>query len=63
MLVRLFTFFYLLMNSSGSAYGNEETRQVSFTGKANLQAGMNKIQLLSVAVGLPVSLLSPFYQH
>ncbi|XP_071737208.1 beta-galactosidase 5-like [Rutidosis leptorrhynchoides] len=37
---------------AGSAYGNEETRSVSFTGNANLQAGMNKIQLLSVAIGL-----------
>lgn len=47
-------------NSSGSAYGNEESRKVRFTGNANLRAGMNKISLLSVAVGLQVSHLGPF---
>ncbi|KAI3769719.1 hypothetical protein L6452_00832 [Arctium lappa] len=37
---------------SGSVYGNQETRNVKFTGKAHVHAGMNKISLLSVAVGL-----------
>ncbi|KAK1439879.1 hypothetical protein QVD17_05703 [Tagetes erecta] len=37
---------------AGSAFGNEDSRKVTFTGNANLRAGMNKIQLLSVAVGL-----------
>ncbi|KAI3753326.1 hypothetical protein L2E82_25377 [Cichorium intybus] len=37
---------------AGSAFGNSETRKVTFTGNANLHAGMNKISLLSVAVGL-----------
>ncbi|CAI9294733.1 unnamed protein product [Lactuca saligna] len=37
---------------SGSAFGNPENKNVKFTGNANLHAGINKISLLSVAVGL-----------
>ncbi|KAJ0591245.1 putative beta-galactosidase [Helianthus annuus] len=37
---------------AGSAFGNGENKKIKFTGNANLQAGMNKIQLLSVTVGL-----------
>ncbi|XP_076956323.1 beta-galactosidase 5-like isoform X2 [Bidens hawaiensis] len=37
---------------AGSAFGNQDNRKVTFSGNANLRAGMNKIQLLSVAVGL-----------
>lgn len=45
---------HVFVNSQlvGSAYGNQESRKVTLTGNANLRAGMNKIQLLSVAVGL-----------
>ncbi|XP_022158679.1 beta-galactosidase 5-like [Momordica charantia] len=38
---------------SGSAYGSREHREFTFTGPINLRAGMNKIALLSIAVGLP----------
>ncbi|KAL5563083.1 hypothetical protein UlMin_032830 [Ulmus minor] len=38
---------------SGSAYGTREKRRFTFTGNVNLHAGINKISLLSVAVGLP----------
>ncbi|XP_023536059.1 beta-galactosidase 5-like [Cucurbita pepo subsp. pepo] len=38
---------------SGSAYGSRERREFTFTGPINLHAGMNKIALLSVTVGLP----------
>ncbi|KAJ9561132.1 hypothetical protein OSB04_006292 [Centaurea solstitialis] len=37
---------------SGSVYGNGENKNVKFTGQAHVHAGMNKISLLSVAVGL-----------
>jgi hypothetical protein len=33
-------------------------RRFTYTGKVNLHAGTNRIALLSVAVGLPVSSLS-----
>ncbi|XP_057986810.1 beta-galactosidase 5 isoform X4 [Hevea brasiliensis] len=39
---------------SGSAFGTRENRQITFTGPVNLRAGMNRISLLSIAVGLPV---------
>ncbi|XP_031273825.1 beta-galactosidase 3-like [Pistacia vera] len=38
---------------SGSASGTRENRRFTFTGNVNLHAGVNKISLLSVAVGLP----------
>ncbi|XP_031473527.1 beta-galactosidase 5-like [Nymphaea colorata] len=38
---------------AGTAYGNGENRQFTFTGNVNLRAGENIIALLSVAVGLP----------
>ncbi|GAB2279505.1 Beta-galactosidase 3 [Dionaea muscipula] len=37
----------------GSAYGTREMRRFTFKEKVNLNAGMNKISLLSIAVGLP----------
>ncbi|XP_073100943.1 beta-galactosidase 5 isoform X3 [Elaeis guineensis] len=40
---------------SGSAYGNRKNRRITYTGNVNLHAGSNRIALLSVAVGLPVS--------
>jgi hypothetical protein len=39
----------------GSAYGTREDRRIKYNGNANLRAGTNKIALLSVACGLPVS--------
>ncbi|GMP27292.1 hypothetical protein CsSME_00003347 [Camellia sinensis var. sinensis] len=38
---------------SGSAFGTRENRRFTFTGKVNLRFGRNRIELLSVAVGLP----------
>ncbi|KAL6213659.1 hypothetical protein ACLB2K_013105 [Fragaria x ananassa] len=38
---------------SGSAYGTRKNKRFTFTGNVNLHAGMNKISLLSIAVGLP----------
>ncbi|KAH7834339.1 hypothetical protein Vadar_015024 [Vaccinium darrowii] len=38
---------------SGSAFGSRENRRFTFTGNVNLHAGINRISLLSVAVGLP----------
>ncbi|KAJ0098090.1 hypothetical protein Patl1_29004 [Pistacia atlantica] len=40
---------------SGSAFGTRQYRRFTYTGKVNLHAGTNRIALLSVAVGLPVS--------
>lgn len=44
---------YINGQFSGSAFGTRESRRFTFTGSVNLQAGTNKIALLSVAVGLP----------
>ncbi|KAF8405296.1 hypothetical protein HHK36_010198 [Tetracentron sinense] len=38
---------------SGSAFGTRENRRFTFTGNVNLRAGINRIALLSIAVGLP----------
>ena len=38
---------------SGSAFGTREQRSCTYNGPVDLRAGMNKIALLSVAVGLP----------
>ncbi|KAL9229169.1 hypothetical protein vseg_004665 [Gypsophila vaccaria] len=38
---------------SGSAYGSRENRRFTFKGPVKLRAGVNRIALLSVAVGLP----------
>lgn len=40
---------------TGSAFGTRENREFTFTGPVNLRAGTNRIALLSIAVGLPVS--------
>ncbi|BAT88818.1 hypothetical protein VIGAN_05243500 [Vigna angularis var. angularis] len=40
---------------SGSSFGTSEDRSCTFNGHVNLCVGTNKIALLSVAVGLPVS--------
>ncbi|XP_030499794.2 beta-galactosidase 3 [Cannabis sativa] len=38
---------------TGSAFGTRRSRRFTYNGKVNLHAGINKIALLSVAVGLP----------
>ena len=49
------------MMITGSAFGMRENRRFTYTGKVNLRAGTNRIALLSVAVGLPVSFFSPTF--
>ncbi|KAL6558948.1 Beta-galactosidase 3 [Orobanche minor] len=39
---------------SGSAFGTRENKRFVFKGEVKLQAGWNRISLLSVAVGLPI---------
>ncbi|XP_077233745.1 beta-galactosidase 5-like [Tasmannia lanceolata] len=38
---------------SGTAYGSRESRSFTYTGNVNMYAGINRIALLSIAVGLP----------
>ncbi|KAF3620758.1 Beta-galactosidase 5 [Capsicum annuum] len=38
---------------SGSSYGTRKDTKFTFTGSVDLQAGTNRIELLSIAVGLP----------
>ncbi|RWR79133.1 beta-galactosidase 3-like protein [Cinnamomum micranthum f. kanehirae] len=38
---------------SGSAHGSRENRRFTFTGDVNMRSGINRIALLSIAVGLP----------
>ncbi|PON99542.1 Glycoside hydrolase [Trema orientale] len=38
---------------TGSAFGTRQSRRFTYTGKVNLHARINRIALLSVAVGLP----------
>ncbi|KAL6585819.1 hypothetical protein OROMI_002463 [Orobanche minor] len=38
---------------SGTVYGSLDNPKLTYSGKVNLRAGINKISLLSVAVGLP----------
>lgn len=45
---------------TGTVYGGLENPKLTFSDSVKLRAGINKISLLSVAVGLPVSSLS-FY--
>lgn len=42
----------------GSAFGTRENRRITYKEKVNLRPGNNKISLLSVAMGLPVSFFS-----
>ncbi|KAL2892768.1 Beta-galactosidase 3 [Bienertia sinuspersici] len=46
---------------SGSAYGTYDDRRFTFKGPVSLRAGMNRIALLSVAVGLPN--VGPHYEE
>ncbi|KHN21853.1 Beta-galactosidase 3, partial [Glycine soja] len=41
------------LNLKCSAFGTREYRRFAYTGKVNLLAGINKLALLSVAIGLP----------
>ena len=53
-----FFFFFLMyfcLLLVGSAYGRMENPKLTFNGNVKLRAGNNKISLLSIAVGLPVS--------
>lgn len=52
--------FMTVINSqiSGSSYGTRKDTKFTFTGPVDLQAGTNRIELLSIAVGLPVSFSS-----
>ena len=40
---------------TGTVYGALENPKLTFSSNVNLRAGINKISLLSAAVGLPVS--------
>lgn len=42
---------------TGTAYGSLDFPKLTFSREVNLRAGNNKIALLSIAVGLPVSFL------
>ncbi|RZC49655.1 hypothetical protein C5167_018083 [Papaver somniferum] len=48
---------------SGTAYGNLDNPKLTFSNNVKLRVGINKITLLSVAVGLPVSFscVSPLF--
>lgn len=50
---------YVVCWIAGSAFGTRVNRKFTYKGDVNLQAGTNKIALLSVAVGLPVSFFNP----
>lgn len=47
---------FFALNDAGSAFGTRENRKFSFSAPVNLRGGANRIALLSVAVGLPVSI-------
>jgi hypothetical protein len=49
--------------SAGNAYGSYETPKLTFGGRVNLKAGVNKLALLSSTVGLPVSDESTLFQN
>lgn len=61
-------YFYLIIAKklniyfiTGSAFGTRQNRRFTYAGEVNLHAGTNRIALLSVAVGLPVSFLIHLY--
>lgn len=43
-----------LLVFAGTVYGSQENPKITFNKPVNLRAGVNKISLLSIAVGLPV---------
>lgn len=48
---------------AGTAFGSLEFPKLTFSSGVNLRAGVNKIALLSIAVGLPVCSLYLFLSH
>lgn len=46
---------------SGTAYGTLENPKLTFSQKIKLHAGVNKLALLSIAAGLPVSSLDDLF--
>lgn len=44
--------------NSGTVYGTLESHKLTFSDNVKLRVGNNKISLLSIAVGLPVSSLT-----
>ena len=48
---------YYILNV-GTTYGGSENYKLTFSKYVNLMAGINKLSILSVAVGLPVSFFS-----
>lgn len=48
---------------AGTAYGSLDNPKLTFSQGVNLRAGINKISLLSIAVGLPVRFLSLSLSH
>ena len=48
----------LLILNAGTAYGGLANPKLTFSDNVKLTVGINKISLLSVAVGLPVSSLT-----
>lgn len=49
---------YDTLSFSGTVYGSLKNQKITFNKPVNLRPGVNKISLLSVAVGLPVRSLS-----
>ncbi|KAK9099276.1 hypothetical protein Syun_026321 [Stephania yunnanensis] len=41
---------------AGTAYGNIDNPKITFNGNVKLNAGLNKISILSISVGLPIGL-------
>lgn len=46
-----------ILKLTGSAFGTGQYKRFTFTGGISLHAGINRISLLSVAVGLQVSMI------
>lgn len=49
----IINFFLILV---GTAYGGIDNPKLTYAGSAKLWAGSNKISILSISVGLPVSI-------
>lgn len=47
-------------STTGNVFGDLDNPKLTYNGNVNLRAGINKISLLSVAVGLPVSEIALF---
>lgn len=50
---------FIFCHVVGAVYGGLENPKLTYSGNVKLRAGINKISMLSVAVGLPVSSLHP----